>query len=199
MAQLSRDPDRRAHILAAALHCFAEKGFAATGIGEIRRASGASIGSIYHFFPSKEAIAVALFVEGVTGWTEASLAVPGDAGADEAIRAITSATIDWGLANAPLLRFMDETRVLIARVSGLTETTEVLLQARSRGEALLNRLIKEGDLAPVSWEVAQSVILGPVQNWLQLHRYGQTSLPPDEAKQVLSNSAWKALRSMDLQ
>ncbi len=199
MARLSRDPDRRARILAAALRCFAEKGFAATGIDDIRRASGASTGSIYHFFPSKEAIAVALFIEGVTGWTEASLAVPENAGGDEAIRAIISTTIDWGLANASLLRFMDETRVLIARVSGLAETTEVLLQARLRGEALLNRLIEEGGLAPVPWEVAQSVILGPVQNWLQLHRYGQTSLPPDEAKQVLSNSAWKALRSTDLQ
>jgi len=198
MAKLSRDPDRRAHVLAAALHCFAEKGFAATSIDDIRRASGASTGSIYHFFPSKEAIAVALFIEGVTGWTEASLAVPENAGAEEAIRAIISATIDWGLANASLLRFMDETRVLIARVSGLAETTAVLLQARSRGEVLLNRLIQEGGLAPVSWEVAQSVILGPVQNWLQLHRYGQTSLTPDEAKQMLSTSAWKALRSMDL-
>ncbi|HTO27428.1 MAG TPA: TetR family transcriptional regulator, partial [Devosia sp.] len=42
--------DRRRQILDAALSAFLERGYAATSIADIRARSGASTGSIYHFF-----------------------------------------------------------------------------------------------------------------------------------------------------
>ena len=48
-------------ILATALRLFVERGFFATSVHDIRRAAGLSIGSIYHHFPSKEAVARALY------------------------------------------------------------------------------------------------------------------------------------------
>lgn len=192
----SRSPDRRMQILDAALDLFVAKGFAATSIDDIRKLSGASTGSIYHFFASKEAIAVALYIEGVTGWTAASLAVPDDAVGEAAIGSIIASTLGWGLANARLMRFMDETRFLITRVAGLAETTEVLLRARQRGEALLARLVAHGEVRPVPWEIANALLLGPVQAWLQLHRYGQASLCLQGAQQELTAAAWQALRQV---
>src|ERR687889_726220 len=55
--------DRKQEILAAALRGFAEKGLAGTTVEEVRRRSGASVGSIYHHFGDKEGIAAALYVD----------------------------------------------------------------------------------------------------------------------------------------
>src|SRR5690349_14017953 len=63
-------PDRRAAVLSAALACFNEHGVEGTGIGDICTRAGASVGSVYHHFGSKEGIAVALLAGGLRDHTE---------------------------------------------------------------------------------------------------------------------------------
>ncbi len=184
---------RREQILKAALACFLEKGVAATSIAEIRQRSGASTGSIYHFFPSKEAIAVALYLQGLSGWTAATLNVPPEGGAGEAIDRIVCDAVDWGLANAPLMQFMDENRFLLVRVAGLEEATSILLAARERGERIVELMAQEGELRFSDWELAQPILLGPIQAWLQLHRQGQAVASAGEAKGALAAAARRAL------
>ena len=53
---------RVASLLNAGGELFAEKGYDATTMTEIAQRAGASIGSLYQFFPSKEALAEALFL-----------------------------------------------------------------------------------------------------------------------------------------
>jgi AcrR family transcriptional regulator len=48
-----RGEETRAHILQAALDCFAREGYDATGIAEICKRAGVSKGAFYHHFPSK--------------------------------------------------------------------------------------------------------------------------------------------------
>ncbi|HPG87271.1 MAG TPA: helix-turn-helix domain-containing protein, partial [Spirochaetales bacterium] len=48
------DPERRAMILRVAMAEFASKGYSATGINELSRKAGISIGSLYSYFASKE-------------------------------------------------------------------------------------------------------------------------------------------------
>jgi TetR/AcrR family transcriptional repressor of nem operon len=50
------DPGTRARILETARRLFHEQGYAATGISTILREADAHAGSLYHFFPSKEAL-----------------------------------------------------------------------------------------------------------------------------------------------
>lgn len=67
--QESRSPQRRrghervATLLAAASDCFVAKGYDATTMTEIAAQAGASIGSLYQFFPTKEALAEALLLQ----------------------------------------------------------------------------------------------------------------------------------------
>ena len=49
----------------AALGLFVTKGYAATTMDDLRRRSGASIGSIYHHFGTKEVVAAALYAGGL--------------------------------------------------------------------------------------------------------------------------------------
>jgi AcrR family transcriptional regulator len=74
-----RDTQRQ-RILQAALELFARKGLAASGSAEIAAAAGVSSGLIYHYFPSKEAIYVALVrraMEAATELTQSVLEAPG--------------------------------------------------------------------------------------------------------------------------
>src|SRR5258707_15886203 len=66
--------DRRREILDAALACFVEKGLVATTIDEIRLAAGASIGSRYHHFDSKDDLAAALYIEGLHDYQQGAVA-----------------------------------------------------------------------------------------------------------------------------
>jgi len=52
--------DTRDRILAAASRLFSERGFDGTPVAEVLAAAGVRSGSLYHFFPSKEALAEAV-------------------------------------------------------------------------------------------------------------------------------------------
>lgn len=75
-SQSGRAPTRRrghervAALLAAASECFVEKGFDATTMTEIAARAEASIGSLYQFFPTKEAVAEALITGHANGLNE---------------------------------------------------------------------------------------------------------------------------------
>src|ERR1700722_17309699 len=69
----ARGVQRVAELLDAGAVLFADKGYDATTMTEIAQRAGASIGSLYQFFPSKEVLAEALFsryVERVTSMME---------------------------------------------------------------------------------------------------------------------------------
>ncbi len=55
-ANVQRQTDRRAEILAAAQRCFVSKGFHQTSMQEICAEAGMSPGNFYRYFPSKEVI-----------------------------------------------------------------------------------------------------------------------------------------------
>lgn len=53
--------DRRESILAAALQCFVERGFHGTAMPQIAERAEVAAGTIYHYFPSKEALVNELY------------------------------------------------------------------------------------------------------------------------------------------
>lgn len=60
--------DTRDRLLDAAMELFWEKGYGSTSIVEILRRAGANAGSLYHFFPTKQDLLVAVldrYVEGI--------------------------------------------------------------------------------------------------------------------------------------
>ena len=60
-AKRERGKQRVAALIDAGAELFAAKGYEATTMTEIASRAGAAIGSLYQFFPSKEALAEALF------------------------------------------------------------------------------------------------------------------------------------------
>jgi AcrR family transcriptional regulator len=81
--------ERKREILDAALRGFAEKGLAGTTVEEVRRRSGASVGSIYHHFGDKEGIAAALYVASLQDYQRGLQELLADgSGPEQTIRAL---------------------------------------------------------------------------------------------------------------
>jgi AcrR family transcriptional regulator len=69
---------RRTHIIESALVLFASKGFAETTTSDICQAAGISTGSLFHYFPSKQAVFYGIWELDRTEWDEVFAAAEGD-------------------------------------------------------------------------------------------------------------------------
>lgn len=181
--------DRRRQILDAALRVFLKKGYGATRIEDIRKDSRASIGSIYHAFGGKEAIAAALFVEANDGWSQAAARALAHAqGAEGPIRALVEGLIDWGLSRPDQFRFMDDMRFLEPRLAGGLLASDSQAAARSYREQ-----VRRGEVRDIPWSVARALILGPAYDYLR--RGAGAILASDDDRRLLSEAAWAAVRA----
>jgi len=90
---MGRTSDARERLLAAATGLFSERAYSSVGVAEIAARAGVQKGSFYYFFPSKEALALAVIDEHWEAqrsqWTQI---LDGDGTAIEHLRAIFDAT-----------------------------------------------------------------------------------------------------------
>ncbi len=69
MTGQQRGEETRSNILEAALECFAQRGYEATGVAEICKRASVTKGAFYYHFPSKQAVFLELFnrwLEGIS-------------------------------------------------------------------------------------------------------------------------------------
>ncbi|MCB2189084.1 MAG: TetR/AcrR family transcriptional regulator; helix-turn-helix transcriptional regulator [Deltaproteobacteria bacterium] len=178
----------------AALDCFLEKGYGPTTIQDIRRRSGASVGSIYHFFGSKDGLAVELFTEAFRAMAFATIDFPDDVSAREAIRLSIAGAIDWAVAHEKYYSYLDRMRWLGPVAAIKPDILDILRQARARGEEIMARYTARGEYRELPWELAHALILGPAYDYLQLRLAGQTAVSPEEATEALAEAAWQAVK-----
>jgi AcrR family transcriptional regulator len=69
---------RRTHIIESAVVLFASKGFADTTTSDICHAAGISTGSLFHYFPSKQAVFYGIWELDRTEWDEVFAAAEAD-------------------------------------------------------------------------------------------------------------------------
>lgn len=94
-------------ILEAALTLFLEQGMAATRVGQICQRAGVSNGSLFHFFPSKEAIGVALYVGAIASYQASLLDELAESRPPaKMLRALVLSHWDWVFAERPRARFI---------------------------------------------------------------------------------------------
>jgi AcrR family transcriptional regulator len=196
-ASLSSAPmSRRDAILAAALEHFTTRGYAATSIEDIRRLSGTSVGSIYHHFAGKEAIAAALYVEGIRSYQAGGLAVL--AGADSAqagLRAIVTYHLRWIVDHRALAQFLlhhGEPEVSALAAEPLRALNE---NYRDQVKSWLDRVGADKTLRPIPYDVYAALVVGPAQELARRWIAGVTDIDIDTAAGLLADAAWRALRA----
>jgi AcrR family transcriptional regulator len=194
-ATVSERAERPAAILAAALECFAERGFAATTIEEIRQRSGASIGSIYHHFGGKEGLAAELYVEGLRSYQEGFLAaIEPDAEPEEAVRAIVRHHLRWVQSNPLLAQFLMNRRETELRVATEARVRELNRAFFPQVTEWVQRGVASGKLRPLPAALLEPVLLGPCQEFARLWLNGRTRISLRRAEQELAEATWNAIR-----
>ncbi|MCC6229211.1 MAG: TetR/AcrR family transcriptional regulator [Phycisphaerales bacterium] len=97
MAPAVTPPDTRTRILEVAFQLFHEQGYHATGISTILREAGVNAGSLYHFFPSKEALLVGVLEYALSAMSCVVMA-PAEAATPDPIGRVF-ALLDWYRSN----------------------------------------------------------------------------------------------------
>jgi AcrR family transcriptional regulator len=187
--------ERQEAILSAALKCFTERGFSATTVEQIRKRSGASVGSIYHHFGGKEGLAAELYVEGLSryqaGFIDALERAPDP---QTSIRALVRHHLRWVKANPQLAKFLMNRRETELRVATEARVRELNRGFFPRVSAWMERHVRSGALRDVPPDLWEPLLLGPSQEFARLWLAGRTHISPRRAERELAQATWNALR-----
>jgi AcrR family transcriptional regulator len=186
---------RPATILAAALECFAQQGFAATPIEDIRERSGASIGSIYHHFGGKEGLAAELYVEGLRGYQDGLVrALEAHQDAEAGIRALVRHHLRWVQRNPQLAQFLANRRETELRAATEARVRELNRAFLPRVAAWVERHVQAGALRALPPDLWEPVLLGPSQELARLWLAGRTQITLGGAERDLAETTWRAVK-----
>jgi AcrR family transcriptional regulator len=187
---------RREAILDAARACFEEHGYAATTIELIAARAGASNGSIYHHFGSKDGILAALYVGAVVSYQDQLLALL-RAHADDAeggIRGAVEHHLAWVEAHPDDTRTLFEHRQTLERAGRADELRARNRPALRETRAWLRRHAEAGVVRDLG-AAAPAVWFGPAQlvarDWIA----GRLRDRPGVLAPALAEAAWRAFRA----
>lgn len=183
----------RDKILQTALKLFADRGYFSTSIHDIRRVAELSIGSIYHHFAAKEAIADALYRQLVESISEdLRLATTGLRTYPEHYKAIIRTLFERCETDPDCMRF-----ILHARHQEFLPDEPPICS--SQPFEFMKRLVEEGlasgDIRPMQSIVAAAALFGgPIRLMhLRLDKVLESSLP--ELLEESWECAWSAVKA----
>ena len=182
-------------ILMAALECFNTRGVAGTTIAEIRAKAGASVGSIYHHFGSKEAIAAALYLEGLREYQRGFVErVRRHRTAEAGIKAAVGYHLAWVRSHQAWARYLLHTREAAFLTDAEDDIRKLNRAFFADVDAWGTPHVEAGALARLPSPLFFAILLGPAQLYARHWLAGRTDLPPERARGVLGSAAWNALR-----
>lgn len=179
---------RREEILEAALEAFDATG--STAIEEIRRRSGASVGSIYHHFGDKDGIAAALYVEILRGYQAGAVRTLRRAeNAEAGVEALVRYHLRWVERNRERARFLHQGGGARVAAREELEALNRTLSAEVGGWVRAQKAIRS-----LPGDVFYAVVFGPAQ---ELTRFwlGGWAPSPRRREDELAAAAWRAVRA----
>ena len=172
----------------AALHLFAERGAAATPMPLIAEAAGVAVGSLYRYYPSKEALIARLFAD---NYAELARALESTQAGEEGARAKLAAMTrficfyfdrEWDLARFLLL----EQHAGLRDYEDPDNPIDVIGQVVAAG-------IAAGEIRPGDPLVAAALVIGPVVQAATLRAYGRLRCPLAEVADEIATATWKSI------
>jgi AcrR family transcriptional regulator len=186
---------RRRAILDAALASWLDGDQGNITIEAVARASGASVGSIYHHFGGKDGVEAALYMELLERWRASLLAaLPEEAGIEAAISILVRQYLGWIEANPGEARFLYR-----MRSSSSVGAQEGALRAETGAfvSSLAGRLKaaqQRGQVRTMPAAAYLSAIIGPADHFARLWLEGRSQgAAPSEVAEALAAAAWRAV------
>ncbi len=184
----------RSRIVAEAARQLTQVGYAAFTVAAVRDALGLSSGSMFHAFPSKPALAAAVYVEGMAAYQGAATAAIGAAREPEAaIGAWIATHLAWIEDHRDLARYLFSTlpdEVMAEAAAPLAVHNGAFYAAL---DALFVRAAGAGLVVPLPRPVAQAICIGPAQEYGRQWTRGSVSIPPRALARTLERAALAGL------
>jgi len=162
---------------------------------DIRIQSGASTGSIYHHFKSKEQLAMAVYVQGILDYQEGMLeTLEMAASARDGVWAIVSYHLNWVAAQADWSRYLFQMR----NAGFMADAEQAISAANKKFAQGIGDFFRKPHIAgavrslPVELYIA--LILGPCQEYARQIVSRPCPVDPDTAISEIAEAAWRAIR-----
>jgi AcrR family transcriptional regulator len=152
--------EKRDAILAAALRLIARFGLHNTPMSAVAREAGIAVGTVYLYFPSKEAMINALYRELLGDqFRSATVPPPADASAPEALWTAWHGLARWHLDHSEASNVIEQ-----CRAAGIlnAETRELERRDHERALVMFEGAIASGDLRPLPMTVFHALFVGPI-------------------------------------
>jgi AcrR family transcriptional regulator len=187
-------PARRASILEAALGCFTDLGIAATTVEDICRLAGASVGSLYHHFGSKEGVAAGLFIDGIRRLNADLVArLQRCRSAEAGVRLVVTQYCDWVARHPELARFLVNSRDISFSPAARAELHELRREHLTAVFTWFAPFVARGEMKRLPVDTYVPIISGPIQDYVRHWLAGQTQASPAKVKNVFADAAWNAV------
>jgi AcrR family transcriptional regulator len=187
-------PRRRA-ILDAAITIFLKNGVAGTTIEALHRESGASVGSIYHFFGSKEGVAAELYIATLRDYFDAYLAaLHGSSSARRGIEAAVRTHLEWVASNEVRARYLFHCREYEVIEDSRPAIAALNEQFYGHATAWLVPHVEKGRIKPLPPRLCQALWMGPSVEYARLWLARSTEFDILDAATVLGSAAWNAVK-----
>ncbi|WP_308315803.1 TetR/AcrR family transcriptional regulator [Streptomyces sp. CC228A] len=181
-------------LMDAALRLYGTSGEQGLTVSAVTKASGVSLGSLYHHFGSLDGLAAALFVR----WNERLMdtlvsALTRSASVRDGVRAVVEAYLGFVREHRDAALFLhasDPSRHMMHHGRQVREVQSASLAAIA---AWLEPHVAAGEIDPLPGPLVESLVMGPVvataRRWLS----GIDDQDLDEAARVLPDRIWRSL------
>ena len=189
----ARQASRRS-VLRHALTLFNADGVEATTIDDLRKASGQSMGTIYHHFKNKEGVVAALFFIALDDQSRAI--AERTAGLDDGhaiVDALIAAYTGWITAQPECAHFVFLARDAVAQGAFGAELI-ARLQARYLPiDAVLAQEAAAGRILPLSTDLIPALVLGATEFYARGWLAGRRQAAPATHAAQFAAAAWRSL------
>ncbi len=186
---------RRQEIIKAALACFVELGYNNTGISDILRRAGASTGSLYHHFGSKEQLAGEVYLEGIREYQTGFLSVlAAENNAEEGIKALIAYHLKWVESNKAWAEYLFRMRHDDFMSQKEEEFSAVNEEFISQASKWFRRQIAAGAIRRIEPDLYTIILLSPCHEFAREYISGRTSTDIKTAIKELAAVAWSSLK-----
>ena len=204
----AKTQQKKRAIIQQALMCFVQHGVEGTSIEMLCQATQTSVGSLYHHFGNKDAIAGAVFIEGMRDFAtlvnvylskcdgpyEGLSLQQQEVQAQAGIKALVHANVDWIEKNPEWARFIFQHRTVVKQGKSKQVFNQDLQSFYKKLQALVQPMIDQGVLKDLPMSLYRAFIAGPVHEYARHYLAGRETTPLIELKTIFAESAWQSLR-----
>jgi AcrR family transcriptional regulator len=187
---------KRDFILAAARELFLAHGVDGTSMEQVRVAAGVSNGSLFHHFPTKDALAAAAYLESTASLQRAIIeALTTPASPQRALVTAIEAHLRWVGRHPADARFLHEMRRTPAIEAAGQRLADLNAETLAAVRGWLDDNVAAGAVRALPLNAFLCIVFGPVmeftRGWLKDPRPKRIT----DAAPLLGDAAWRAVRT----